>query len=857
MKKIYLLLMLFLGCVGTKVMAIPEVTYDFRSINNLGTDNEVVSSTLHTGSSNTTSSRSMQVVNNDGLHKRFALGNGVDQFNMNNGLHNNGTGARLFSILKLRAGEVIEVEFVNDNNSGVDGYSSNTITDNFTYQFVTGENLNRYTYVMKEDGQLDLLVKRNSTIAKVRIYSPYEYFQSMNTAKGETVSLNSIWYQWNTPVVVFKGNITGADVNYTSVQNVNGHPEAKVSVSNIQGTGGAIIVMSANNMMTFTVPYQVADGSKAWNFWSSELEAGRSDDPNSMQYRDIVGGYMNYGYSVVNQAQTSYTQPMTRYQQWMHGQNAYFNSETAGLIFENNDDIGGGKQYGYLNETTVASSDGQRYLVLRKGGKMIIPSLKKGDQVYMYIDHYGNCTTAKNQFKANSLKLKVWNAMDALRNEIPDGFGLCTGGSTWKQLGRDQYDGAMQFYAKDDGDMIFEVDGEQDSNYAKICYIRIYRRNDGLLMATNDLIASNGWEFLTTQDPDGTYHASAQGSFRLHTCGRASVIQRFEVMEPSGNLVMSDLTSTLNSDGYSHKTNDTTTPCYFDFTSSAKPNYGCFLLRGKDYDHDGTYCMDYADRVIAVGYLQTMKFPYTWDLTDVMNKDTGNSASLFTDDANKKKIREGFTTLPQDTTSIWTPNSTGGFDMHNSSLSSGNRNWCSGSQLNANGQIIEEAAGLGLATLNQGRSRNGDFNISAEGLRVKPNSAGYSRIFIPGLPNDKKCWIYIRGYQYHGGVGFAAKYLTGATIGDNKADPETAFTEIPLGEEGAGTVELYRISENFTEESDWLSYGNDGSVTENVELVEDKLTVLATTNKPVEFARTAATYVDNTINYALFTSGGS
>lgn len=938
MKKNYLVLLMLVAVALTASAAKHTARYEFKPEgqnavfsddqyhNNLVFTNYSLLSTLK-GYDGGTDDNSKKVTVVQGFDNRFAFHSegwnrywagdhhnllwnesGIGQGDISNGKVN------LFTILNLRAGDIVRITCYDYNNDSkfkdrfVCAHSDNVI-DNRPWtlwgsnapemtqaQLHPGDgpfNKATHEFIMTEDGNLDLNCAPGLELETVEIVSPFVTYDQGRAEVGTDIQtpdiwLNpdpndpdrgesgNVWWEWNKPVVVYRGDIVGSDNPDDVILSTNSNGSKKVTVKNFSGRGGSVIIMLERYMYVYTIPYKVSDGNKKWNFFSRTLKAGRSTEDGSegpekfsLQAHDNASGITHYGPLYTN----SQNQPrdyMTLYQDWMNGQNSYINEETAGLVFWTTNNSTDGKTYGYLNETDVEDGDGVRYLTIRKGGGFTIPSLKKGDQVYLYMGHtnnesYGGVTKA-------GVKFHVWNALDALKNPIGtdplnSGDIVFCGGSMWGPninggsggwaRDRNMY-GALHFYAANDGDMSFQIEGDGNYDYVKLYYIHIYKNTQDIIIQTDELLGNQGYEFLARQNPDGTWEDSDTRTFNLRTVNHVSTNQRFEVLECSGNLTMAD----INTWGTAKSNNATTNPNYFEVkVDNTKPVYGAFMLRGKDYDHNNKYCINYADRVIAVGTLQQMNYPYTWNFKDIL--DRGESGDLFSDE----------TTAYEDSTRIWKTNGSN-YEINNSAFGNGNRNWSSGAQLYASDEFIEEAAGVGFATWNQGGgngggSRNGDITITAAGVKIMPkNGYGMTRVFVPNLKSGQK--LFIQGKRFVNGVsGFGASYLTGKThtaagipTGPRVNNPWNTRYRDDSGYDRDGGSWLPLLNTKIKpmtillgESEDEVAYDNflynfttleiePGDITENM-VIDENLSILATTEKTVTVSQSSPSTVEN------------
>ncbi len=763
--------------------------------------------------------------------------------NHHNVLYNDCDQVNLFTVLNLRAGDIVKVKSYDVNTSlnmadrFVTAYSSNAIDNSPAPSGSVQQRVQEF--IMQEDGNLDFNCAPKMELVSVEIVNPFEEYNYWRNEGGELIDSSNryssellnpdnaatfnhfkaevgqeiitqeiapmdddhinatynngqshngtdgeCWSPWKNAVVQFRGDIhpTTGSFRVWLTEAANNHKQ--VHVSGFEGKGGAVVIMFERYMFVYTIPYKVEDGSKSWNFWSHKLDVGYSTEngsagpeSHSLQHHDNSVGVSQREKLYSTSAGDVYT---TRYKDFMKAQNAFVNAETAGLMFWTRSlgDVTNTRNlrpYGYNNEyqkdtngNYMEDGDGYRYMTILKGGGFTIPDLKAGDQVYIYMAHTENPN--HSGVTRAGVKFRVWNAMDALKHRIQDNgqnYGtVFTGGSNWgpwistAKWGR-QYYGALHFYAAADGDMHFLMDGSNDYNYVKLCYIRIYRNEQDIIINTDELLGQEGYEVLLSQNPDGSFETPETRTFNLRTTNTVSKYQQFEVLECSGNLSLNQINgwSSITKKMKNGQEIDTNPTVWnLNITTPTKPLYGAFLLRGKDMDHNNKYCMNYADRVVAIGTLQQMNYPYTWNFKDILASDRGNSGSLFDADAAE-------TTAYQDSTRIWIQNGSI-YEMNNSAFENGNRNWSSGAQLFAKGQFIEEAAGVGFATWNQGggngsASHNGDIAITADGVRIQPqHQYGMTRVFLPKLTKDMK--VFIQGKRYVGGKsGFGASYLTG------------------------------------------------------------------------------------------------
>lgn len=752
------------------------------------------------------------------------------------GIKNYSPHTNVFSVLNLRAGEIVKVkthDYINRDKYVKDRFIVNhsaNAADNLPWSNGTDKiswiHEWEQQFVMLEDGNLDLKVAPWVKIETVEIISSFQTFHNERAHVGTPINVTipcrkfqtaNYTYRFNMiePVVCYYGDLTPGTVTVskTNADENNGNTgQFTINISGFTGKqssdgyweGGAIVVMLDQDMYTFTVPYNVNKEGNAefarWNFWQEPLSVGRASQPvyQSLMSHDVMEGSFGLVYE-----NTDNREPLYEYNGRMYGQNAYYHPETAGLIFETN----ANKQYGILNENEGAEPDGNRYLGLKNGSSLTVPELKAGDEVWVYFDHFGAAEGRDASF--SSIGMTVSNAKDALGKSIDPNEVIVAGGSTWGPsfFGTNKeakiYVGAMHFYAAADGDMKFTPRFKGNYNILKICYVRLVKHNpQNIISKTNSILWYNdggpnsGYELLTTQDANGTYH-NTYGSWGLHDCGRGQSNQKFQVLEASGNLSAYEINQKINdnyqlTDGIGqYSATNGTNGKKFKYTTKNEPTFGSFLLRAMDYDHNGKYCFDYADRVIAVGYRQTMNYPYTWDFTDILNTNTGNSQAEYDLSAAKSrpeggvqpagvglygdtKQYNGQTIWMNDTTSVWVKDENNVISLQNARIrNENNRTLSSGTQLFASDTYIEEAAGLGWATINMDAGFNGSIQILEGGVKIQSYNGWETRLFVPNVNKDGR--IFIRGKKLNDGIGFVAKAYKNAAMGPNtfKKTPDT------------------------------------------------------------------------------------
>ena len=134
----------------------------------------------------------------------------------------------------------------------------------------------------------------------------------------------------------------------------------------------------------------------------------------------------------------------------------------------------------------------------------------------------------------------------------------------------------------------------------------------------------------------------------------------------------------------------------------------------------------------------------------------------------------GQTIYMNDTTSVWVKDENNVISLQNARIrNENNRTLSSGTQLFASDTYIEEAAGLGWATINMDAGFNGSIQILKGGVKIQSYNGWETRLFVPNV--NKAGRIFIRGKKLNDGIGFVAKAYKNAAMGPNtfKKTPDT------------------------------------------------------------------------------------
>lgn len=282
----------------------------------------------------------------------------------------------------------------------------------------------------------------------------------------------------------------------------------------------------------------------------------------------------------------------------MEGDNADMIRETAGLVFHTD-----GGQLGIFNENPAPSNGFQdRFIGLMSGSKLVIPRLQAGDRVVIKMGSYGNADDAVTNKPAT---LTLTNAKDANGTAISGDYVI---GGSIPYDGETDPHGEYHFMVKetsnsDATDFAIEV---KDADLLKIYSIVIYRNaanNNADILTENYVTADKQEVLFTDQDAED---ATEDVTCTLRYRGYEEPSTFSGIDQVRGNL-NPNMTFTSNTEDNSVK------------TTLKRGDFGSFRAKMavKTKDAGNTYVTDYAPGNMAVGYRETMEYPYTWDFTDL------------------------------------------------------------------------------------------------------------------------------------------------------------------------------------------------------------------------------------------------
>ena len=614
----------------------------------------------------------------------------------------------------------------------------------------------------------------------------YVLSTAQKTAGSATFTLDKSYN--NLVVKDYLGNVTSATVSLSGNQLSVSDIKYKQTVDNKEANKGGVILVYINPLyenggtnisrkspvVAITVPYGAEDYAnknskqiKVWDFYTNSLSLGKSTDQNSILYQEMhyADGSADWDFDNLNHHKDA--EPVFKSVYEMEGDNADMIPETEGLIFytpTNNLCI-----YNENDPNTGAFRD--RYVGIRPGGKLTIPQLKAGDRVRMLIGRYGGPSEYPEQANAY---VTMTNAKDVSLNVTNNSNGTQTvtegklinsdyiigGASDRVSGGNCVVYGEYNFIVDHDGDFSMEMTKGQ---LIKFYRIEIYRSEKFI---TNNAVLRNNWDgsvntyelVYTDDDANGSNKIL---SYNLHNHGKGERIEVLNVDQVTGNLSLNSSSFTENTPGEATSVRCTTT----------KGDFGAFRLTlgvktQVQQNVTTNYITDRAERIMAIGYLQKMSYPYTWDFTILEDTKRINLSDYSDIDGTSEYIQNA---LNQETnaSNIEQDNRrwayTSGYGLR-TGCEKTNSTWdegrgilfASGGQLFAQDKMFEETAGIGF-------KRNGNQNddlkklnyalaIADHGIRLNAvkDQDVYFKMVIPKVPKDAV--IYVKAQPTPGAI---------------------------------------------------------------------------------------------------------
>lgn len=567
----------------------------------------------------------------------------------------------------------------------------------------------------------------------------------------------------NAPIVKFLGRVNGAKVSLRQEGD-----DIKLDFSNITyengadiNQGGAIVVNldcpAGKATFVLTIAYKAAKAEwgmdtegnvlrvatnetsnvevKRWDFYSgkgeygaAEWDLGKYSNESSKLHKEVhkadgltadwVDTYVDVQKSEERIFKSVYD---------MEGDNADMIHETAGLVFHT-----AANQMGIFNENDAPTSGFQdRYIGLMNGSKLVIPRLQAGDRVVIKMGSFGNADDAVTNKPAT---LTLTNAKDAKGTDISGDYII---GGSIPYDGETDPHGEYHFQVgststSDDTDFAIEV---KDADLLKIYSIVIYRNaanNNADILTENSITTADGPELLFT-DEDAA-ESTKDMEFYLRYSG-------FEEPKAFGDFDNSYTRGNLNLSSSSFTTGNKENSLKVEFT---KGDFGSFRADAQVKTKTNTYVTDYTPGSLAVGNLDKMKYPYTWDFTDLLvleHPDDGQNANYIYNAINTEMTGS----LVADYKG-WI-NAQTAYGMRNAPLDAAGVLFANGGQLYGANVNFEEIAGIGFKRSPEAPEKakflNESLSILSKGIELNCMEKDmFHKLVLPKVPAGAV--IYVR-----------------------------------------------------------------------------------------------------------------
>lgn len=445
----------------------------------------------------------------------------------------------------------------------------------------------------------------------------------------------------------------------------------------------------------------------------------------------------------------------------MEGDNADMIRETAGLVFHTD-----GGQLGIFNENPSPTDRFQdRYIGLMSGSKLVIPRLQAGDRVVIKMGSFGNADDAVTNKPAT---LTLTNAKDAKGTDISGDYVI---GGSIPYEGETEPHGEYHFKVKetsnsDATDFAIEV---KDADLLKIYSIVIYRNaadNNADILTENSITTADGPELLFTDEDAAGSTKDMEFYLRYSGFEEPKTFGDFDNSYTRGNLNLSSSSFTAGSKENSLKV---------EFT---KGDFGSFRADAqvKTKDAGNTYVTDYTPGSLAVGNLDKMKYPYTWDFTDLLEikyPDEGQEAKYISNAINTE--REG--SLATDYKG-WVYDE-GVHCLRNAPMNEPGILFANGGQLYATNEMFNEIAGIGFKRSmddpEDAKLMNRSVGIHSGSLELNADEGMFHKLVLPNVPANGV--VYVRATPIKN-----ASLVTKCSVDGVTEKPFDKTIEIPMGD---------------------------------------------------------------------------
>ncbi|MBO4820396.1 MAG: hypothetical protein J5548_02910 [Prevotella sp.] len=465
----------------------------------------------------------------------------------------------------------------------------------------------------------------------------------------------------------------------------------------------------------------------------------------------------------------------------MEADNADMIHETAGLVFFTEPN-----ELGIYNEKDYPTAEYQdRFIGLMGGGKLIIPRLKEDDRVVIKMGCFGNVEDKGDSEFEQEAVLWLKNAKDAMGTVIPEETDYIIGGSEpfaepAKALMYPH--GEYHFMVNqdsnsDDTDFTIQL---KEGGLLKIYSIDIYRNaaNNNADILTENVVTGVEPEMLFTDQDTEAKDAVCY----LRYSGWQ---EKSEFHENGFDQIRGNLGSISASD---FQGEEFETQPYWKYTQESAFELGDFgsfraKMAVKTKDDANTFVTDYAPGCMAVDYLSTMPYPYTWDFTDLVQY--GGADEAIADEQGRTDLLadyNGWKVVNGDNTTT---------GLRNAPETEPGILFANGGQIYADDLMLAEAAGIGLKrsleNADDAKLLNNSVNVTADGLVLNSTTNAFHKLVLPKVT---KAAVYVRATPI-AGAKFKAEYST-------DGESSTGLTAVDV----AGSNDKIYVMENAMGEND-------------------------------------------------------
>lgn len=623
---------------------------------------------------------------------------------------------------------------------------------------------------------------------------------TMTNIKGEY--LQDVDFVWSVDVT---GNIT-IPSDYVEYHSGN-HYELKQGTgfgSNIyfdctSGGSGTLTVTATNPdyegqvyTCTYTIYYHTDVKTVKWDFCGKKVIADRISEKTDLAtywtLSDVAAFQTTYSGAGNNEADATALY-------WFKDPNSTFTSGTyndfigvaSGLKFKSDDK----NKIGICNESLTDVNNAHRCVAIKKGASFCIPaSTFEGmtvahPRIRIKMGRYGGTDDDV------SAHLTITNAQDAIGTAITGTGTYHIGGSSWwGDKGDNNQRGEYHFSVIDkEKDFTITVD---DGQWIMLYTIEVY---DSENRASENSVLGDTYQLLNVGGTIGNPGVSS--SYWLHYRGKGEKTTLTTINTEAQPLYMSgtviwDYQNPAATAGEADHFDALTNATKHTFTSKIG-EFGTFYIILRSMDQSGTYCTDYADRRMSVGYRSIPSYPYTWDFTDVKGYIDGGDKWF------ENKYAEADRNL-------WSTRGSGDTESHGLRVAQdGGKNilYCSGSELWFGKNTIAETAGLAFTPVNSDKTYNDALNITKSGLLFNQNIRDWWgwRVTVPSVPAGGA--VYIRAKNSGSSASMRhVKYYIGSGV-NNK----TNMTEFVASAAPANKLQVLGSSDEYI----YAVYNNSGS----------------------------------------------